>query len=101
MLPILSSLIKALSIVLITGAIGLELWHLQALVIQSQPPAVPSPILGFARFALIAHGLEGMIAAVYAPRRQRQPFSYAIYTFFVGTIGLVELFKSDKFSKLP
>lgn len=81
MLPILSSLIKVLSIVLITSAIGLELWHLQFLVTQSQPPPVPFLILGFAWFALIAHGIESLIAAVYARRQQRQPFSYAFYTF--------------------
>lgn len=95
MKPILFSLIKCLSIVLMTGAIGLELWQLQSVITQSQQPAVPPVVFWIARFALIAHGLEGLIAAVYAPRQQKSPFFYAIYTFFVGTVGLVELYSSD------
>lgn len=88
-------LIKCFSIVLMTGAIGLELWHLQSVVTQSQPPVVPLVVFWIARFALIIHGAEGIIAAGYATRRQRSPIFHAIYTFFVGTVGLVELFSSD------
>lgn len=84
-------LIKCLSIVLITSAIGLELWHLQPVAVQSQQIAIPPLVFWVARFALIAHGLEGIVAAIYAARQQRSPFFYAIYTFFVGTVGLVEL----------
>lgn len=93
---ILLTLIKCLSIVLMTGAIGLELWHLQAVVTQSQPPLVPLVVAWIARLALIAHGVEAIIAAVYASRQQKSPFFYGIYTFFVGTVGLVELYSQEE-----
>jgi hypothetical protein len=38
------------------------------------------------------HFVEAIIAAVYAPSRQKTPIVYATYTFFVGTVGLLELF---------
>lgn len=84
--------IKLLSSILITSAIGLELWHLAAVLSQSQIPALLYPVLWVERFALIIHCIEGMIAMVYAPRKQQVPIPYGIYTFFVGTIGLLELF---------
>ncbi|HEY9659289.1 MAG TPA: hypothetical protein V6C65_12610 [Allocoleopsis sp.] len=92
----LVSLIKSLSIVLMTGAIGLELWQLESVLTQSQQPAIPLVILWMARFALIVHGMEGIIAAVYATRQQRPPLFHAVYTFFVGTVGLVELYNDKK-----
>ena len=96
MKPMLISLIKYLSIVLMTGAIGLELWRLESAFTQHQQPAVPLVIFWMARLALIVHGLEGIIAAVYAMRQQKSPFSHAVYTFFVGTIGLVEMYNNNQ-----
>jgi hypothetical protein len=92
MKPILITTIKRVSIVLITGAILLELWHLYAGFTLRPIPSSLSPLLWIGRFALIAHLIEGIIAAVYAPGRQRSSLLYGTYTFFVGTIGLVELF---------
>lgn len=84
--------IKYLSIILITSAIGLESWHLAAVLSQNQIPLLLHPIFWVERFALVIHCIEGMIAMVFAPRKQQVPIPYGIYTFFVGTIGLVELF---------
>ena len=84
--------IKHLSIILITSAIGLELWHLFAVLTPSQIPELLHRVFWVERFALVIHCLEGMIAMVYAPRKQQVAISYGIYTFFVGTIGLLELF---------
>lgn len=84
--------IKCLSIILITGAIGLELWHLSAGVSQRPIPASLYPVFWIERFALVSHSIEGMIAMVYAPRKQQASIPYGIYTFFVGTVGLLELF---------
>ena len=95
MKPTLLLLIKSLSILLISGAIGLELWHLYAEVTQHSFPAIPSAVFWVGRFALVVHAIEGAIAAGCALRQQQAPIPYAIYTFFVGTIGLVELFKPD------
>jgi hypothetical protein len=91
----LFTLVKSLSIVLITGAIALEVWHLQAIVTHRQEPALPPVVFGVAGFALITHGIEAMIAAMYAARQRSSPVFYAVYTFFVGTVGLVELFTSQ------
>lgn len=95
MKSILFLLIKGFSIVLMTGAIGLEFWQFQSAITQSQPPVVPAAVFWVVGFALIAHSIEAVIAAVYAPSKQKSPFSYGIYTFFVGTVGLVELFIPD------
>jgi hypothetical protein len=86
--------IKVLSTVLIAAAIGRELLNLvaqQALALL----ALPQPIAVLGRLAIAAHGIEGAIAAWYAPSRGKSPLRYAIYTFFVGTLGLVELWQDD------
>jgi len=41
------------------------------------------------------HLVEAIIAAAYAPSRQKKPIVYATYTFFVGTVGLLELFDQE------
>ncbi len=88
-----SLLIKVISTLLITSALGLELW----IFASGSLPDVPIPgfkiAVYFARFALISHAIEGWIAAGLAPSRQQSPLRCSIYTFFVGTVGLVELFK--------
>lgn len=87
--------IKYLSVILVTSAIGLELWHFSVGLTQSQIPARLQPIFWIERFALVVHGIEAAIAVVYAPRKQQSPISYGIYTFFVGTVGLVELVMNE------
>jgi hypothetical protein len=90
------SLIKVLSIVLITSALGLELWNLAVQDIYGLPNHWLKVVFAVGRFALICHGIEGAISAFYASSRNQAPVKYSIYTFFVGTIGLVELFKQPK-----
>ena len=85
--------IKILSTILITGALGLELRNLYALQSQMTPLDLPFPLLWIGRFALVAHFLEGIIAFIYAPSRNQSAIASGIYTFFVGTVGLVELFE--------
>jgi hypothetical protein len=84
--------IKCLSIFLMTGAIGLELWNLNAVITQAPVPPFLGPIFWIERFAVGVHLIEAVVAAIYAPRQQKSPLPYGIYTFFVGTIGLLELF---------
>lgn len=81
--------IKVLSTVLISGAIALELWNLYTHGFDRVEGLMP--IVWFERFALVAHGLEGVISAFLAPAKGKKPIPYAVYTFFVGTIGLLEL----------
>ena len=85
--------IKIISTILITGALGLELWNLYAVQSQMTPLELPFPLLWIGRFALVVHFLEGMIAFIYAPFRNQSAIASGIYTFFVGTVGLVELFE--------
>jgi hypothetical protein len=48
---------------------------------------------------LSAHFIEAIIAAFYAPAKNQKPIQYGIYTFFVGTIGLLEFFENP--SQIP
>ena len=86
------SLIKVISVVLITSAIGLELWNAYALLTNSKLPSSLNPIFWVERFAVAIHFVEGVIAASYAPSRKKMPIKYGTYTFFVGTVGLLEVF---------
>ncbi|MEH2297760.1 MAG: hypothetical protein V7K88_01480 [Nostoc sp.] len=84
--------VKIISTVLITSAIGLESWNIYALITNNHLPSSLNPIFWIERFAMISHFIEGIIAAFYAPSKKKMPIKYATYTFFVGTIGLLELF---------
>ncbi|MBO3462818.1 hypothetical protein [Aetokthonos hydrillicola] len=85
-------LVKIISTLLITGALGLELWNIYAVMNEVEVPSYLHPIFCLERFAVIAHFIEGVIALVYAPSKGKIPLKYGTYTFFVGTIGLLELF---------
>jgi hypothetical protein len=91
-----SLLIKVISTVLITGALGLEVWIFSS----GSLPDLTLPgfkfAIYFARFALISHGIEGLIAGIFASSRQQPPLRYSLYTFFVGTVGLIELFRAPQ-----
>ncbi|MDJ0800409.1 MAG: hypothetical protein QNJ51_26985 [Calothrix sp. MO_167.B12] len=87
--------IKLVSIVLILTGIGLELWNLSANFLTTQISNSLHSIIWFARFVVGAHLIEGIIAAYLAPRKNKIAFKYAAYTFFVGTVGLLELFDSE------
>jgi hypothetical protein len=91
-----SRLIKVLSPLLITGALSLEGWNLYVLLVHHSQLPGWTVIFWVGRFALISHGIEAIIAAIYAPSRQRSPLGYGIYTFFVGTVGLVELLRETE-----
>ncbi|MEH2012840.1 hypothetical protein [Nostoc sp.] len=84
--------VKIISTVLITSAIGLESWNIYAVITNSHLPSSLNPIFWIERFAMTSHFIESIIAAFYAPSRKKMPIKYATYTFFVGTIGLLELF---------
>ncbi|MGM3304387.1 hypothetical protein ACSQ6I_00095 [Anabaena sp. WFMT] len=95
----LSPVIKLISIVVITIAICLEIWDIQTLITNNHLPIALNPILIIARFALSAHFVEAIMAAFYAPAKNHNPIQYGVYTFFVGTIGLLELFENH--SQIP
>ncbi|MDZ7960358.1 MAG: hypothetical protein RMY34_21165 [Aulosira sp. DedQUE10] len=84
--------IKVISTVLIASAISLELWNIYAITNNIQVASNLNPIFWFERFAVSCHLIEAVIAGFYAPSRKKLPIQYATYTFFVGTVGLLELF---------
>jgi hypothetical protein len=90
---LLLTTIKVISTMLIVGVLGLELRNLYAAQSQMTPFELPFPLRWIGRFALVAHFLEGMVAFIYAPSRNQSAIASGIYTFFVGTVGLVELFE--------
>ncbi len=85
-------LIKITSITLITAALGLELWNIYLYFNNAVLPGSLKPWFWLATVALVGHGVEGLIAALNASSRDRHPLTYGIYTFFVGFVGLQELF---------
>lgn len=87
--------VKVLSTVLITSAIGLELWNLYAVLTNTKVPSSLNPIFLIERFAIAIHFIEAVVAAFYASSRKKMPLQYGTYTFFVGTIGLLELFQKE------
>lgn len=93
-------IIKIISISLITSAIALELWNIQTSITNSQLPTILTPTLIIAHVALSAHFIEAIIAAYYAPNRNQTAIKYATYTFFVGTVGLLELFDNEEKKEL-
>jgi hypothetical protein len=88
----LAKLVKFISTIFISGAIGLELWSICAVLTQNHIPSSLNPIIWLERFGLTAHLIEAAIAAFYASTKNQMPIKYATYTFFVGTVGLLELF---------
>lgn len=92
---IFSTLVKVISIIIVASAIGLELCNVYAVLTNSKLPSSLNPIFWIGRFVIAVHLIEAVIAAFYAPSRKKMPIKYGTYTFFVGTVGLLELFDKD------
>ncbi len=88
--------IKIASTVLMIGAVGLELWNIYAGLNHVQIPSSISPIFWIERVAVTVHFVEAIIAAFKAGSKDKIWYKYGVYTFFVGTVGLVELFNEEK-----
>lgn len=93
-------IIKVLSPILICAAIGVEIWTLYALQTGGSLPPLPIGLLWFGRFALTAHAVEGVVASLVAKSREQSPIPYGLYTFFVGTVGLLELLEQPASTNL-
>lgn len=87
------NLIKIISSILITGALGLDLWYLYWRLRDRIMPNILAPVLWIANIALAIHLIAGLIAAFKANTFERNFFTYGIYTFFVGFVGLWELWQ--------
>lgn len=93
-------IIKVLSPILICAAISVEIWTLYALQTGGPLPPLPIGLLWFGRFALTAHAVEGVVASLVAKSREQSPIPYGLYTFFVGTVGLLELLEKPASTNL-
>ena len=91
MIQKLSYPIKILSTMLITCAIALEIWSLSLIIRGNALPDGIDKFLWIGSFALVAHLIEGAIAAFRSKSHNKNPLNYGIYTFFVGFVGLWEL----------
>ena len=87
--PQVSKLIKIISLIAISAALGLEAWNIYLHLNDAVLPANLKPVHWLATIALVVHAIEGSIAATKV--RDENPLIYGIYTFFVGYIGLKEL----------
>jgi hypothetical protein len=87
--------IKIASSLVITSALGLLGWNL---FLHLQGASLPSNLTSLFRlgsFILVAHGVEGMIAAFKASAYNQKPIPWVVYTFFVGFVGLQELVNQE------
>ena len=87
----LFSLIKIASTVLITSALGLEIWQLYLSFNDASLPHQLVPVFWIGSIALIVHLIEGLIAGFIANTCKKNSFIYGVYTFLVGFVGLLEL----------
>ncbi|MEA5536349.1 hypothetical protein [Crocosphaera sp. XPORK-15E] len=93
--PFIIRLIKLISTILISSAI---IWELGNLYAHYKGLIIPDGlrfIFWLDRVALGSHFVEALIAAYYTALGGQNPLKYGIYTFFVGTVGLLEL-KQEK-----
>lgn len=91
--------IKILSVVLMASFIGLELYHMGAIATQHILISRLKLPLMLGHIVIASHAIEGAIAALYASSRGQSPWRCGVYTFWVGTIGLVELFTRHPLSQ--
>jgi len=87
--------IKVISTILLTSALGLELCNFLTGFFNTANLHWLNWVVIIERLAIIIHGAEALIASCYASSKNQHPLQYGIYTFFVGTVGLVELFQDQ------
>ncbi len=90
-LELIKTPVKILSTCLITLAILWELGNIYAKLNNWTISSNLNWIFVLDRIALISHAIEGMIAAYYARLQNKNALQFAVYTFFTGTPGLLEL----------
>jgi len=77
--------IKVIAIILTSIAILLEISNI---ITKGQIANNFTVIVTLERIMLISHAIEAIISVFYTENK----IKYAIYVFFVGTVGLLELF---------
>lgn len=95
MKAVIFTVIKLVSTVLMSGAIALEIWNLTAGIDWSTLPGWCHVAFWYLRCAVTIHLLEGIAAGIWTRSRpEHQPLRYGVYTFFVGTVALQELWET-------
>lgn len=89
--PILIQAIKITSTLLISGAIMLEAWNDISHFLDRTLPDLFKWVIIIGRVALISHLLEAIVAGFSAKNQGKNTLKSAVYTFFVGTVGLLEV----------
>ena len=92
--------LKIFSTIFIASTLLIESWNIYLHLNNNSLPAKFNPLLWFGAIALLAHFIEGIIAAFNANSQQKNPLTYGIYTFFVGFVGLSELFDGESVEKV-
>jgi len=95
-LQYLTPIIKVAATTIITGAIFLELFNLGLHVFCNMTLQGWDLVFLFGRIALIAHALEAGVASVLAPSINKSAWKFGIYTFFVGTVGIMEILQAKQ-----
>ena len=95
MKPQVLSAIAIISTVLITSALGLVGGKIYLQLQGKSLPDSLNTIFWLASIALIAHAIQGAIAAFKANSSDLNPVTYGIYTFFVGTVALLKLSETN------
>lgn len=86
-------IIKTLSVFMMIAALILQLVNINTILNHQQIPSVMVVIIKVAKLALVIHLLEGILAFFYALAHRKNALILGIYTFFTGTITLLELFE--------
>ncbi|NRB08150.1 MAG: hypothetical protein HRU34_13830 [Richelia sp.] len=76
------------------SAIAVEIWNIYTVCAHVEMPNKISSLFWLERLVVTAHLMEALVAAYFASKKDKSLVKYATYTFFVGTVGLLELFSS-------
>ena len=90
------AIIKGVSILVVLSALSLEGWNLTTGLAHQHLSSAFNGVFVIERFVVGAHLLEATIALMFAASKGKSPLPFALYTFFVGTVALLELFSSEK-----
>lgn len=86
----IAQIIKVVSTILMSMAIAL-------LVISAETELQQYKwLLWLASIAVIGHGIEGLIGAIYSYRNNLNPLKAFVLIFFTGIVGLSETFKATE-----
>ena len=88
LIKIVSPLVMMVAL-LIDGAIAYHWQH--GLLIPKSYQALGA----IGSVAVLAHTIEGIIAATLAHKKGLNPFRYGVYTFLVGTVAFLDLMDSE------